>query len=333
MPVLIVAGLAAGLLAGPAVAGESFLVPLGEIAARQRNHFYIATLIILLPILPVLLLTPFVMWFYRRREGSVRAYTPNWEFNRWLEVAMWGVPILVVVALATALIVATQRLNPYDRLGPDPLQVDVIGLDWKWLFIYPEQQVASVGEFVVPAGRPVTLRITTDTVMQSFWIPALAGQIYAMPGMRTELNMRATEPGETRGQNSQYSGDGFPHQRFTVRALPEGGFDAWVDAARTLGTPLEAATYTTLSKPSILSDMRGDLGLEGEGPVNFRLRTSGLFDCVMARYHSGEAVTPQLQPGSPTFDAAAAGAGAPDAATCTPHRAGAHAMHSDTHDG
>ncbi len=168
--------------------------------------------------------------------------------------------------------------------------------------------------------------------MQSFWIPALAGQIYAMPGMRTELNLVADRPGETRGQNSQYSGVGFPHQRFLVRALPQPAFDAWVEAAKTGGTPLETDTYTTLTKRSTLPELRTDLGLAGDGPINFALQAGGLFDCVVARYHSGNAVTPQLQPGSPSFDAAEPGATAPHA-DCTPHAAGAHAMHADKHDG
>ncbi len=332
--VLALAGLAAAvLIAGPALASESFLSPLGEIAARQRHHFTIATLIILLPILPVLVLTPVIMWRYRRRQSSGRVYSPDWEFNRWLEMAMWGVPILVVIALAWALIVATQRLNPYDPVGPDPLRIDVIGLDWKWLFVYPDEEVASVGEFVVPAGRPIALRITTDTVMQSFFIPALAGQIYAMPGMRTELNLIADEPGETRGQNSQYSGDGFPHQRFTVRALPQEGFDAWVEAAKTAGTPLGEATYTTLSRPSILTDLRTDLGLSGAGPIHFALEIGDLFDCVMARYHRGTPVTPDIQPGSPAFRAGEPGASAPQAEHCIPHP-GTHASHhAGKHDG
>ena len=294
----------AALAAGPALGAESFLRPLGEVAERQRSHFLVATLLILLPILPVLIFTPLVLWRYRRRHASKAAYTPQWEFNPWLEAAMWGAPVVIVGLLSAALIVASTRLDPYTPVGPDPMRVDVVGLDWKWLFIYPDEGVASVGEFVLPVGRAVSLRLTTDTVMQSFFIPALAGQIYAMPGMRTELNFSADAPGETRGLNAQYNVDGFPHQRFAVRALDADDFAAWVESAKTSGPAFGEDTYATLAERGTVADLRTALGLPGTGPVNFALEASGIFECVLHRYHGGAAVPPAVQPGSPDFRAA-----------------------------
>lgn len=143
-----------------------------------------------------------------------------------------GVPILIICILGFWLWHHTVRFDPYKPLGDNPLQIQVVGLDWKWLFIYPEQGVASVGEMAIPVDRPVSLTLTTDTVMQSFMVSALAGQIYAMPGMETKLNLIADRPGTTLGQNTQYSGEGFAQQKFTVHALPEADWNAWVNEAQ-----------------------------------------------------------------------------------------------------
>lgn len=284
---------------------DTFLSPLGTIAQEERVHLLRVVLILLIAVLPVLVGTPLIVWRYRRRRPR-GAYAPTWDFDRRLEAAMWGVPTLIVVALGVVLVQSTLRLDPYKPLPGDPVRVDVVGLDWKWLFLYPEEGVASVGELVVPAGRPVSLRITSDTVMQSFFIGALAGQIYAMPGMRTRLHVKADRPGLAEGEATQYNGTGFPGQRFLTRAVEEADFEAWVDRARGSDVLLDDAAYHQLARRGDLARARQDLGLDGEGAVLMRLADGVLFDRVMARYHQGRPLSAAEQPGSPSYDPAAA---------------------------
>ena len=219
----------------PALASEplqqSFLQPMGPVAEEQFSHLIRVVGITMIVILPVLLGVPFILWRYRysKPRGD---YTPEWEFSKKLEYALWGVPVLVVAVLASWLWYSTDKLDPYETLGPDPLQVQAIGLDWKWLFIYPEEGIATVDELVVPVGRPVEITLTTDTVMQSLLIAPLTGQIYAMPGMTTKLNFSATRTGEAEGENTQFNGNGFGRQKFTVRALAPKDYASWVRGRR-----------------------------------------------------------------------------------------------------
>ena len=189
-----------------------------------------------------------------------------------------------------------------DLTGP-PLKVEVIGLDWKWLFIYPDEGVASVGELVLPVGRPVTMRLTTDTVMQSFMVPGLAGQIYAMAGMVTQMNMVADRPGEAYLQNTQYNGPGFPDQRAPVRAVSSGEYEDWLaEAMDGDGPVLDDRGYALLAQSGDLARAHADLDIPGEGPILFRLEGLGLFDRVVGRYMGADPVPPAAQPGSPTYD-------------------------------
>lgn len=291
--------LAAVLSATPAGATESFLSPIGPTAAGQREHFGVVIALIMIAVLPVLIGTPLLFWFYRRGNAKAR-YAPTWEFNSWLEIAMWAVPTISVAAMAVMLVQATHKLDPYRPLSGQPVRVDVIGLDWKWLFLYRDLGLASVGELVVPVGQPVSLRLTSDTVMQSFWVPEVAGQIYAMPGMRTELNLLVDREATTRGENTQYNGSGFPHQEFVVRAVSEADFAAWAQADEN-APALTEDTYRTVAKQSILSGLRTDLGLEGDGPIKFALGAPSLFDQVIARYRGTAPVTHEAQPGSPEY--------------------------------
>ena len=180
------AALAAALLmSGCAAAGLSFLDPQGPMASAQLAHLLKMSAITLVVVLPVLVLVPLLAWRYRYKNKRAR-YAPEWEYSGPLELAMWGVPAVIVVLLGTQLWRNTIALDPYAPLGLSrPVVVQVVGLDWKWLFIYPELGIASVGELAVPAGTPLALRLTSDTVMQSFIVSALGSQIYAMPGMTT----------------------------------------------------------------------------------------------------------------------------------------------------
>jgi len=287
---------ALGLIASPALA-DGFLTPLGSIAADERAHLIRVTAITMIVVVPVLVGVPLILWRYRRgRQGT---YRPQFELSAPLEIAMWGVPTLIVIALGYWLWHSTDSLDPYRPLGPDPLQVQVVGLDWKWLFLYPTEGVASVGTLAIPVGRPVQMRLTTDTVMQSFMVPALAGQIYAMPGMVTQLGLQADRPGAVMGQNTQFNGVGFSEQKVAVEALSPKDWQTWIDAARQ-GPALDAQSYAKLAKRGVLSDAREALGIS-DGPVRLRLADGGLFNQIVQRYHQGEALSAAQQPGAPAY--------------------------------
>lgn len=267
---------------------QSFLQPMGPVAQEQATHLMRVVGITMIVILPVLVGVPLILWRYRYAKPR-GAYAPEWEFSGKLEYALWGVPVLIVIVLASWLWYSTDKLDPYQPLGPDPLQVQAIGLDWKWVFIYPTEGIATVDELVVPVGRPVELTLTTDTVMQSLLIAPLTGQIYAMPGMTTKLNFAATRTGEAEGENTQFNGDGFGRQKFTLRALEPGDFAAWI-ARGDSGMTLDEATYATLRRRTVLADARGDLGLEKNAqPIVMTLGQQDMFGQIVAKYHGGEA--------------------------------------------
>ena len=222
----------------------TFLDPQGPIAAAQRTHLFNVTLLMMIVVLPVLVLTPFFAWRYRYRNAS-SPYTPNWSFSWPLEIAIWGIPVGIVLVLAVWLWRGALALDPYAPLssGKPPLRVEVVGYDWKGLFIYPDLGIASIGQFAFPADQPLALELTSDTVMQSFFISALGSQIYAMAGMVTHLHLQADAPGSFRGENTQYNGDGFYQQKFTAQAMTSADFKAWIDLVKAKGIPLTSTTY------------------------------------------------------------------------------------------
>lgn len=265
----------------------SFLDPQGPIAAAQRAHLIDVALLLLIVVLPVLVLTPIIVWRYRL-NGSAR-YTPRWSFYRPLEFLVWGVPIAVVIVLGFWLHQNTKQLDPYAPIASAaaaPLRVEVVGYDWKWLFIYPQFNIASIGEFAFPASRPLALVMTSDTVMQSFFISALGSQIYAMPGMVTKLHLLANAPGSFRGENTQYNGDGFYQQDFTAKAMTAADFRAWVKHAQATGIPLSGKAYKAVAQRSTLSQTRAALGAKAgeDSPLLFADVSSNLFDDVVQSF-------------------------------------------------
>ena len=237
------------------------LDPSGDVAAQQGDLIVYSTILMLIVILPVMALTVFFAWHYRASNRKAK-YEPEWDHSISLEVVVWMVPLAIIVCLAGLTWVATHRLNPYDPLirvsedtpiDPDvePLVVEVVAMDWKWLFIYPEQGVAMVNEAAVITDRPIEWRITSTTVMNSFYVPDMAGMIYAMAGMQTELNAVMNRDGTYRGFSSNYSGAGFNWMDFDLVSTDQAGFDAWVEAARTEGAPLDRAAFVALDAPSI----------------------------------------------------------------------------------
>ena len=286
-------------------ASDSFMDPQGPIAAVQKTHLLRATVLILVAVVPVLVLVPLIALRYRRRKGGTAAYRPNWDFSARLEMLMWGIPVVIVAILSFYLWKATHRLDPYAApFGDEPaVQVQVVGLDWKWLFIYPELGIASVGELGIPVKQQIAMTLTTDTVMQSFMIPALAGQIYAMPGMTTQLHLVADRPETMQGENTQYNGRGFTKQKFETLAMQPEDFTAWVERVRQNGILLDQATYQTLAKRTDRDELQAALGTSQmpENALYFRLGDGDLFQAILHRYNSGHALPLDQQPGTTAY--------------------------------
>jgi len=280
---------------------ESFLQPMGPVAAEQLRHLKIVTLLTLIAVVPVMVSMPWILWRYRRSKPTGE-YLPNWESNKLLEILMWGVPIVVVALMAVNLTIMTFRFDPYKEMGKDPLQIQVIGLDWKWIFIYPTEGVALVDELVVPEGRAVELTLTTDTVMQSLQISAMVGQIYAMPAMTTKLNFIAAKQGVAEGMNTQFTGKEFWKQRFPVFSVSKEEYAARMQKAKSSDLALNADTYAILAMQGTSEEAKKPLAIENrKGPIEMVLGDPKIFQRVLARYMV-EDMTPESQPGSPSYD-------------------------------
>jgi cytochrome o ubiquinol oxidase subunit II len=240
---------AATLLASCEPAGV--LDPGGPIAAAQRLLLINATAIMLVVVVPVILATLAFAWWYR--SSNPRAgRSPDQAYEGRIEFVLWSIPALTVMLLGGVIWIGSHQLDPRAPIPAraDPLRVDVVALDWKWLFIYPDQGIAAVNQLIIPVGSPVNFRLTSATVMNSFFIPQLGSQIYTMGGMTTHLNLLADEPGEYPGFSANFSGDGFANMRFIVKAVPAGDFNAWVAQMRGGGSALDDAAYAELAKPS-----------------------------------------------------------------------------------
>tara|TARA_R100000687_G_C6451543_1_gene165542 strand:+ start:1291 stop:2253 length:963 start_codon:yes stop_codon:yes gene_type:complete len=286
--------------------GGSLIDPKGEIASAQLSHLLEVTAVTMIAVLPVLILVPFMLWRYR--YGNRKAtYSPAWDESRLLDVLMWGVPFAIIIFAGALLWRSTIALDPYRPIEPagQATRIQVVGLDWKWLFIYPDEGIATVGEMAFPADRPLALDLTSDTVMQSFMIGALGGQIYAMPAMRTKLHLQADAPGEFTGENMQYSGEGFHTQKFRVSAMTETDFAAWLGTVRQTAVPLDAAAYAILAERSTKDQLRAVLpdAVMPDGTIAFRLEDASLFDTILARYRGDQPVLPDAQPGAPSYQA------------------------------
>jgi cytochrome o ubiquinol oxidase subunit 2 len=259
-------------------AAFGLFTPAGPIAAEDRHMFVVIMLIMAIVVVPVFVLTPWFAWRYRLGNRA-SAYRPKWSFSWTLEAFIWGIPAAIVITLGVNLWRETHRLDPYRPISSalPALQVQAVGLNWKWLFVYPEQNIATLNELAFPADRPVHLSITSDTVMQSLFIPQIAGQIYAMAGMTTQLNFKAYAPGTFMGENTQFSGTLFQDQKFVARALVPAEFNAWVAHAKQVGTPLNKAVYTKVAEKSSLPN-----------PVYFAPVEAGLFASIIDHYRTGK---------------------------------------------
>ena len=227
--------------------------PKGPVGAAEWTITLDATIIMLAIVIPTIAVAFFFAWRYRASNTRAK-YRPDWAFSGRIELIVWSIPLLVILFLGGVIWVGSHELDPGRPLkappGVQPEEIQVVALDWKWLFIYPREGVASINQVVIPAGVPVRFRITSGSVMNTFFVPQLGGMIYAMNGMETDLNLQADQPGAFYGRSAQFSGDGFPDMHFVVRSVTPPDFAAWVGQARAAGPALDAAGYRELSRQS-----------------------------------------------------------------------------------
>ena len=262
------------LLPGWAQASWALLDPKGPIAADEKQLILTAFALMLIVVIPVIVMTFAFAWKYRA-SNTAATYAPKWDYSHQVEAVVWLVPAVIVLILSTLVWRSTHALTPEKPLvsAVKPLTVQVVAMNWKWLFIYPEQGVASVNELVIPVGTPVQFLITSDSVMNSFFIPRLGGQIYAMAGMQTELNLQADEPGTYRGLDTQFSGAGFSGMHFETRATPVEAFEHWVKDTRKGRLVLDDTRLKQLEVPS-----------EDVTPTRFSRVTPQLFESILQKY-------------------------------------------------
>jgi len=254
------------------------LDPQGTVGIAEKTILIDSLAIMLAIVVPTIAATLAFAWWFR--ASNTRAiYLPNFEYSGRLELIVWSIPLLTIILLGGVAWIGAHDLDPAKPLASKtpPLEVQVVSLDWKWLFIYPGQRVASVNQLVVPAGVPLHFSLTSASVMNAFFIPQLGSMIYTMNGMTTQLNLRADGPGTFQGLSSHYSGDGFSGMHFEVRAVPPEQFDAWIEDTRKTGPALDPARYAELAKQSM-----------NTSPFTFRAADPALFQQI---------VTQQLPPG------------------------------------
>ncbi len=233
--------------------GFSVLTPAGQIGLDERWIIYFCTGLMLVVVLPVIFMAVYFAWHYRQESDASKAeYAPEWSHSSAIEAVVWIVPCIIVACLAVVAWTYSHSLDPYKPIASKnkPITVDVVSLDWKWLFIYPQQGIASVNELAFPENTPVEFHLTSDSVMNSFFIPKLGGQIYTMSGMETRLSLIANRTGTFNGISANYSGAGFSGMDFKAISMTPADFDAWVKKAKASGKSLDAKTFTALAKPS-----------------------------------------------------------------------------------
>jgi cytochrome o ubiquinol oxidase subunit 2 len=260
-------------LIGPALGGctEGVLDPKGPIASAERMILFNSLGIMLAIVIPTILATLAVAFWFRASNRRA-AYLPDFEYSGRLELLVWSIPAMTVLLVAGVAWVGAHDLDPPKAISSTvkPVTVQVVSLDWKWLFIYPEQGIASVNHLTVPVGTPISFELTSSTVMNSFFVPQLGGQIYTMSGMMTRLNLQADHPGTYPGLSAMFSGDGFADMRFAVDAVPNDRFAQWVAQTQNTGPVLDAEAYADLTKAS-----------KAVTPFTYRAVAPNLFDGIV----------------------------------------------------
>lgn len=258
----------------PYFADSAVLNPTGLISLKEQDLIYIATPLMLIIVIPVLIMT-FAICIRYRSSNKKAEYEPEWSHDTLAECIWWGFPCLIVLLLSIVTWVSSYHLDPFRplRSGTKPIPIQVVALQWKWLFIYPEQKIAAVNFFQFPESTPLNFEITADAPMNSFWIPQMGGQIYAMPGMRTKLHLMAYEPGDYRGSSANLSGVGFAGMTFIAKSGSQEAFDKWVQSIKESENKLGPEEYSKLALPS-----------ENNHVEVFNLTDADLFDQIIMKY-------------------------------------------------
>lgn len=253
---------------------SAVLNPKGWVALQQRNLLFTATLLMLVVVVPVIIMTFVFAWKYRANNPKAK-YTPDWDYSLLAESIWWGFPFIIIIVLSVITWKSTHELDPFKPIDTavKPMRIQVVALQWKWLFIYPEQNIAAVNFVQFPENIPINFEITADAPMNSFWIPQLGGQIYAMPGMKTKLHLIANEAGNFRGSSANLSGKGFAGMTFVAKASSQEEFDAWVQAAKQSSNDLTLSEYHQLAEPS-----------ENNPVALYVLKDESLFEGIVMKY-------------------------------------------------
>jgi cytochrome o ubiquinol oxidase subunit 2 len=259
------------------------LDPKGSVGVAEKSLIATSVWAMLIVVIPVILLTLFFAWRYRATNRSA-TYAPKWSHSTAIEVVVWTIPALIILFLGVLTWKSTHELDPYKPLQSDvkPINVEVVALDWKWLFIYPDLGIATVNQLALPVGTPVNFVLTSDSVMNSFFIPQLGSQVYAMAGMETQLHLVADQAGDYAGLSANFSGDGFSDMKFRTLAKSPADFDAWVAQVKAAQQPLSMDQYASVAKPT------------EKVPVQyFSSVDPKLFHNIIAKYNNGNVLDPQ----------------------------------------
>lgn len=258
-------------LALPLAGCGGVLDPRGPVGAAEKLILLNSLAIMLAVVVPIIVATLGFAWWFR--ASNTRAiYRPDWAFSGQLELIVWAIPTLVITFLGGIAWFGSHELDPYRPLSSTkkPIEVEVVSLDWKWLFIHPDAKVAAVNRLVIPVGVPIHFKLTSSGVMNSFFVPQLGSQIYTMAGMTSQLHLQADEPGTFKGLSAQFSGEGFADMRFDVEAVPAQAYEAWIAEASAAPATLDKPTYDALAKPSM-----------DVGPTLYRAVDPALFDTIV----------------------------------------------------
>lgn len=280
LKLLLTGALAALLLSG---CSESYLVlnPQGPVAETQHRLIILSVILCAIVVIPVLAILVYIVWRYRDKPDNKAPYMPHWDDSKVLEIIWWGIPVIIIGILGAYTARDTYALAKPPVTDKTPITIQVTSLDWKWLFQYPDQKIATVNYVEIPAGVPVHFELTSDAPMNSFWIPQLGGQEYTMPGMAMKLWLQADRPGEYYGTGANFSGKDFAHMRFQVVAKPQAEFNEWVQQVKKSSPALTEQGYEELTKPGTSEEQ------------TYSTYPDGLFDMIVNKYggymnHGGE---------------------------------------------
>jgi cytochrome o ubiquinol oxidase subunit 2 len=274
-------GIALFLIFGPVGLGNiAIFNPKGIIAAKEKSLIVTATILMLSVIIPVFIIMFYIVWKYKAGKAGAR-YSPEMKSNLPVGSALWLIPIITIAALSVLNWKSTHALDPYKLIASDkkPITIQVVALQWKWLFIYPAQNIAAVNFLEFPANTPINFELTSDAPMNSFWIPQLGGQMYAMAGMQTQLHLMANEAGEYVGSSAEISGKGFAGMKFVAKAVTEEDFNGWAHSIRQGANLLNAEDELTMTEYEKLA-----MPSENNSVVYYQGVEKNLFNSIMAKF-------------------------------------------------